>query len=329
MSVKIKISRTVFARHRGVVSDTARRLAAGTIPWLALAVLTACREAPPPEHRTFPTAEAAVEGLAAAASKDHPDELLAIFAPDGRDLVDVSDPGASRRNREVFTAALAEGWRLVDQGDNRKSVVVGNEGWPFPVPLVREGDGWRFDTAAGKEEIIARRVGRNELAVIRICRTYADAQRLYARQGHDGKPAGRYARYFRSEPGKQNGLYWPVKPGDPRSPLGDLVADAAAEGQAINVKREVPSPFHGYYFRILTAQGPSATGGARDYMKDGEMTGGHALIAWPARYDVTGIMTFIIGHDGTLREKDLGSGTETAARAVTLYDPDPSWAIVP
>jgi hypothetical protein len=277
----------------------------------------------------FAAPEDAVKALAEVVKTGTMDELMAILGPDGQDLVASSDQATGRRNREVFTVAVAEGWKLVDQGTNTKALVIGNEGWPFPVPLVKDANGWRFDTAAGKEEVLARRIGRNELAVIGICRTFVAAQRLYAQRGHDGKPAGLYAKTFRSDPGQQNGLYWPTAHGRKRSPLGDLMAEAAEEGRAPSTDRQQPSPFHGYFFRILTAQGPAATGGAKDYVIKGEMSGGFALIAWPARYDVTGVMTFLISHDGILREKDLGPETDLAARAMNLYNPDASWATVP
>ena len=165
------------------------------------------------------------------------DELRAIFGVDGDALIASSDAATARRNREVFTVAVAEGWRLIDQAANRKTLIVGNEGWPFPVPLVKNGNRWRFDAAAGKEEVLARRIGRNELAVIGICRTYVAAQRRYASQGHDGKPAGLFATLFRSDPGKENGLYWPAERGQPRSPLGELVAQAAEEGRPVGSDR--------------------------------------------------------------------------------------------
>ena len=171
------------------------------------------------------------------------DDILAVFGPGGKDLVDSSDPATGRHNREVFTVAVAEGWRLVDQGPTRKVLVIGHEGWPFPVPLMRDGNRWRFDNVAGKEEILARRIGRNELAAIRICRTYVAAQQQYAAQPHDGKSAGLYARKFRSDPGQQNGLYWPTARGQTRSPLGDLVAQAAQEGRPLDGDRQAPRRF--------------------------------------------------------------------------------------
>src|SRR5215831_9071859 len=229
-------------------------------------------------------------------------------------------------NRDVFAVAAAEQWHLEDAGADRKTLVIGNEQWPFPVPLVKTGNTWRFDTAAGKEEVLARRIGRNELSTIDTVRAYATAQRRYAAQGHDGKPSGIYAVRFKSDPGKENGLFWPTAKGQTRSPLGDLVAEAAAEGRPVGATP--PSTFQGYYFKILTGQGAAATGGAKSYLVKGEMSGGFALVAWPAEYNVTGVMTFVINQDGMVHQKDLGSGTAAAARAMTAYNPDRSWSLV-
>ena len=182
-----------------------------------------------------------MRALIAAAKAGNTDQLRSIFGPDVEELVDNADPVSARRRREVFTVAAGERWQLVDQGSG-KALVVGNEAWPFPVPLVKDPDGWRFDTSAGKEEVLARRIGRNELAAIRICRTYLAAQRLYAERGRDGKPAGLYAQTFRSDSGRQNGLYWPAGRGEKRSPLGDLVAFAAAEGKRLDQGGQPPSP---------------------------------------------------------------------------------------
>jgi hypothetical protein len=291
----------------------------------ALAAFASCsRPAPGLQHRTFPAPEEAVQALNKAVASGEIDDVVAIFGPEGQTLIDSSDPVTARRSRDVFAIAMAEGWKLVDEGP-RKTLVIGNEEWPFPVPLVREEPaGWRFDTAAGKEEILARRIGRNELAAIRLCRTVAEAQRRYAKQAHDGKPAGLYARTFRSDPGKQNGLYWPAARGQQRSPLGELIAEAAVDPSGA-ANRPEHSPLHGYYFRILAGQGASAPGGAKNYLVNGEMSGGFALVAWPAEYDVTGIMTFVVNQDGIVREADLGPGTDAAARSLALYDPDASW----
>ena len=296
-------------------------LASATLP------LSTCSQAlDAQEHRVFRSPEDAARTLNDAVARGSVDEVVAIFGPDGRVLFDSSDPAAAQRNRSVFTVAFAEGWRLVDD-EARKWLVIGNEGWPFPVPLVEEANGWRFDTAAGKEEILARRIGRNELTAIRVARAYVAAQRRYASSGHDGKRAGLYARTFRSDPGRQNGLYWVAARGEPRSPLGDLLSEAAVERGAASPARS-PSPFYGYHFRILEAQGKAAPGGAMDYIVGGEMARGFALIAWPAQYDVTGIMTFVVGSDGIVYERDLGRDTVALARRITRYDPGESWSAV-
>jgi hypothetical protein len=273
----------------------------------AAVALTACNRQTAPRYRTFAAPEDAVKALIAAVKSNKLDEVIAIFGPEGRSLVDSSDAATARRNRDVFTAAAAERWRLEERGPGDRMLLVGNEDWPFPVPLVKDADGWHFDTAAGREEILARRIGRNELAVIRICHTYVTAQQLYASRGHDGKPAGLFAAAFRSDPGRENGLYWPASRGRKRSPLGDLVAQAAEEGRPLGQGSDAPAPFHGYFFRIIPAQG------------------GFALVGWPAEYDVTGVMTFVVNQDGVVREKDLGAETAAAVRQITTYAPDASW----
>jgi hypothetical protein len=276
-------------------------------------------------QRTFGAPEEAVKALVDTAKKGDLEALLAIFGPEGRELFASSDPATARMNRQVFTVAVSEKWHLEDAADGRKTLVIGNEDWPFPVPLVKGADGWRFDTEAGKEEVLARRIGRNELQAIATSRAYVTAQQRYAQQGHDGKPAGVHATKFRSDPGKEDGLYWPVARGQKRSPLGDAVAEAAQEGRAPSADRTQPTPLHGYFFKILTAQGAAASGGARSYIVKGEMSGGFALVAWPADYDETGVMTFIVNQDGTVRERDLGPQTDSIARKMTAYNPDAPW----
>jgi hypothetical protein len=290
---------------------------------VALSALLSCNRAP--RYRTFAAPEEAVRALIEAAKAGSVDQVVAIFGPGGQELIDSSEPAIARRNRDVFNAAVAERWQLVDKGTAAKELVVGNESWPFPVPLARDTNGWRFDTAAGKEEVLARRIGRNELAAIRISKTYVAAQQIYAERGHDGKPAGVYAQTFRSDSGRENGLYWATVAGHKRSPLGDLVAQAAAEGRTASPDPAQPMPFHGYYFKILTAQGAAADGGAKNYVVDGGMSGGFALVAWPAQYDVTGVMTFIVNQSGVVRERDLGLETDQAAKAMTLFNPEGAW----
>ena len=297
--------------------------------WSATVLLPSCSRAPePPRGRSFATPEEAVKALAAAVKASSVDDVLALFGPDANDLVASADPVTARQNREVFAVAAAERWELVDAGPRSKTLVVGNESWPFPIPLVQDANGWRFDTAAGREEVIARRIGRNELAAIQFCRTYVAAQRLYAGSSHDDQPAGLFAKTFRSDPERHNGLYWPARAGQKRSPLGDLVAHAELQGRTAGANSPEPSPFHGYYFRILTAQGADAPGGAKDYVVSGALSGGFALVAWPAQYDGTGVMTFLVNQDGTVSEKDLGAETGVVAPAMTRYNPDPSWKAV-
>ena len=302
-----------------------RRIAA--VALLSAGLLTGAVLAQTKTERTFPTPEDAVKALIETVKGGNVESLLEIFGPEGKELIDSSEPAIARQNQQVFTVAVREKWHLEDTAPDRKTLVIGNEDWPFPVPLVKAGNGWRFDTAAGKEEVLARRIGRNELAAIDATRAYVTAQRRYAEAGHDGKPAGLHAAKFQSDPGKENGLYWPTTRGQKRSPLGDVVAQAAAEGRPVTGNATQPSPFHGYYFKILTAQGSAAQGGAKSYVAKGEMSGGFALVAWPSQYDATGIMTFIVNQDGVVREKDLGPGTDAAARKMTAYNPDSSWRV--
>jgi hypothetical protein len=310
---------------------SAHRSAARTIPTVALTALAiaaslltgATARAAAGGPRVFATPDEAARALFDTVKANDLKGLVALFGPAGQDLIDTSDPATGRRNREVFAAAVVEGWRLGDLGPNRKELILGNEAWPFPVPLVKGAAGWTFDVAAGHEEILNRRIGRNELAVIRVLNEYVAAQRAYAATGHDGKPAGRYARVFGSDPGRQNGLYWPAQRGEPRSPLGVLVGRASEQGYRRG--GEGPNPLYGYYFRILEGQGPAAKSGAAEYVVGGEMTGGFALIAWPVHHDASGVMTFIVNQDGVAYEKDLGPETPAAVEKITRYDPDKTW----
>ncbi len=299
--------------------------ALGLLGSLTLGVPLAGSADPAPRH--FATADEAVRALVETVKANDLARLAGLFGPQGQELVDTSDPATGRRNRDVFLAAVAEGWRLGDLGPGRKELVLGNEAWPFPVPLVKGPAGWSFDAAAGREEILNRRIGRNELAVIRVIQEYVAAQKAYAASGHDGKPAGRYARQFGSDAGKQNGLYWPSRRGEPRSPLGITVAQASGEGYH---RRDGggPSPLYGYYFRILEGQGKAAKGGVADYVVNGEMTGGFALVAWPVHHDASGVMTFIVNQDGVAYERDLGPQTAAAVAKITRFDPDAKWRAV-
>jgi hypothetical protein len=294
---------------------------------LLLAASVACTSEPTSSQRTFATPDDAVRALTDGANREDLSEVSAIFGPDAQSLIDTSDPATARRNRQLFAVAIAEQWRLVDEGALRKVLVVGHEEWPFPVPLVKEGSVWRFDTAAGKEEVVARRIGRNELAALRICAFYVTAQREYAAQGRDGKRAGVYAQQLRSDEGRHNGLYWPTARGERRSPLGAFIADADVAGHSAK-SGDGPVPFRGYYFRILTGQGPAAPGGEKSYVVNGDMSQGFALVAWPAYYDESGVMTFIVNQDGRVFEQDFGAETEAAAREIKVFDPSDAWTAV-
>jgi len=277
-----------------------------------------------PEPGSFATPEDAVRALIEVVKAGDLESLVKFFGNDARDLVSGADPETGRQNQQVFLVATAERWRLEDRAADSKELVVGNEDWPFPIPLVKKNDWWRFDVEAGHEEVLARRIGRNELKAIEMCLGYVTAQGRYAQKPHDGKAPGLYAQHFSSEPGRQDGLYWPATHGQLRSPLGELMAAASAEGPDIGARRQ-PAPFHGYYYRILTAQGAAAAGGAKDYMTKAGLSGGFALIAWPSQYDSSGIMTFIVNADRVVHERDLGPETPTAVAAITRYDPDTSW----
>jgi hypothetical protein len=248
-----------------------------------------------------------------------------MLGPEGAKLIHSGDPVADRHGRTRFIAAYDEAHKLELDGDSKAILIVGTDQWPLPIPLVREHARWRFDTKAGADEILNRRIGRNELSVIEVCRAYVAAQREYAakRLGSGGSPE--YAQHFMSTIGQRDGLYWPVKAGEEESPLGPLIARARAAGYRPGTPHVKPRPYYGYYFRILTQQGQIAPGGARKYIVNGHMTGGFALIAYPATYADSGIMTFIVNQDGIVYQKNLGPATTHIAQQITQYDPDLSW----
>ena len=302
-----------------------RRGVALLFPGLLLAgvLFAACKGGEQsPKQLAFQSAEDAVVAMVDALKANNTDKLVEIFGPEAREAMNSGDAVADQRGREMFITAYNERGVLVDEGKT-KTLHIGSEDWPFPIPLVKEAAGWRFDTAAGIEELRYRRIGRNELATIGACEAYVAAQKEYAQKGHDGKPAGVYAQKFAGDPGQQNGLYWEVKPGEAASPLGALAAEAAAEGYTRS--SEKPIPFRGYFFRILTAQGPSGEGGAKSYLVNGEMRNGFALVAFPAEYGKSGVMTFIVDQSGTVYQKDLGEETEKLAGEMEDYSPDSTW----
>jgi Protein of unknown function (DUF2950) len=295
-----------------------------TACWLMIAAAALAAQNPAAQTRKrFATAEEAVRSVIKAAKANNKAELLTIFGADSEDLFSSGDKVADRRARQLILVALNEKWSLGNQGPNTKTLIIGNEEWPYPIPLVKDKAGWSFDTAAGREEILYRRVGRNELSTIKSCRIYVKAQKEYAEKGHDGKAAGLYAQKLSSEPGKQDGLFWKSGPGEELSPLGEFAAQASSEGYSR--AQSGPTPFHGYLFRLLTAQGPAAPGGTKSYISNGEMKGGFALIAYPAEYRNSGVMAFMINQDGVVYEKDLGEQTDKVAAQISQYNPDKSW----
>jgi hypothetical protein len=277
------------------------------------------------QQRRFPSLDDAERALIAALKSGDNATLLAIFGDGSQGLVSSGDPVADRRARERFVSSYEEKHSL-EAGGGKVVLVVGRDNFPFPIPLVPDGPSWRFDTAAGKEEIINRRIGRNELNTIQACLAYVDAQREYYTRDPDGDSLLQYAQRFASTPGKRDGLFWPTKPGEAPSPLGPLVARARGEGYS--KRSSGPVPYWGYYYRILSSQGKDAPGGAYDYLAQNHMIGGFALVAYPAQYGVSGVMTFIVNHDGVVYQKDLGPNTAAIARAMKEFNPDSTWTKV-
>jgi len=275
------------------------------------------------EGTAFPSAQAGVDKFVAASRANDIAALDKILGPEGRDVLHSGDAQADKNALGRFVAAYDAGNKLASAGPAKTTLSVGSDEWPLPVPLVKDADGWRFDTAAGREELLARRIGRNELITIEACKAFVDAQREYASSDR-GDGILDYAQRFVSSPGKKDGLYWPAKSGEPQSPLGPMFAKAQAAGYAPGASGK-PQPFNGYYFRILQGQGPAAKGGAYSYLAHGEMMGGFGLIATPATYGVSGVMTFMINQDGEVFQRDLGPETVARAGQIKSFDPQPGW----
>ena len=276
-----------------------------------------------PGGEGFGAPEQAVTALREGLRAKDADRLKAIFGPEVEDLVN-PDRVQATNEFQMVSEAIEEAHSLVNAGEGRLLLEYGKEKNLFPVPLLKVGDRWFFDTAQGKEEVINRRIGRNELDALETIRTYVQAQREYASADRDGDEVLEYAQKFRSNEGTKDGLYWPQDLDGSISPLGPFVAEAGAEGYRKKTGAE-PQAFHGYYFRILTRQGPHAPGAAYDYIINGNMIGGFGLVAWPAEYDETGVMTFIVNQQGRVYQKDLGATTAKTAESLELYDPDKSW----
>jgi hypothetical protein len=294
-----------------------RRLMPALICIVALAIATPLRS-----QELFKTPQAAAAALLAAAKSGAKKDALKVFGPDGEQIISSGDPVNDQNQRNKFVDAYSAKNQIESEGDGKAVLIIGDKDWPFPVPLVKKSGGWRFDTDAGLQEILFRRIGHDELDTIQTCLAYVDAQNDYAQLMHASTGTATYAQHFISQPGQKDGLYWPTQPGEDPSPFGDLAANATAEGYNVGGGR---APYHGYYYKILTSQGAAATGGAYDYIVRGNMIGGFALVAYPAAYRNSGVMTFMVNHDGTVFQKDLGPDTAKLAEQMTEFNPDDSW----
>jgi len=297
-----------------------------TILTLVMPVLLACaRQEQTSGTLTFASPEDAVTALASAAEKNDVVALRQLFGPGTEALLSSGDDVQDRLARDTFMKRYYVRHQLVSGDANDMMLHVGDDNWPLPIPLVRENERWHFDGAAGAEKIVRQRIGANELHTIDVMRGYVGAQKEYAAKSHDGEPAGVYAQRLRSDPGKQNGLYWEVAAGQPSSPAGPFLAAATAEGYGVGQG----APYHGYLYRQLLSQGKDSQGGARDYMTDGKLKKGFALIAYPADYGSSGIMSFIVNQDGVVWQADLGEDTAAAVSAIQQFNPDSKWTPIP
>ncbi len=277
-----------------------------------------------PVAMRFETPDAAALALIEAAAAEGSDLLLAVLGPDLAEMVS-GDPVADAANRGWFVENARLSAQIEDESSDSALLVIGPDDWPFPIPLAKDDQGWFFDTAAGLEELLNRRIGLNEIYTLAALRAFVEAQREYAAADPMGQGTPVFADRILSSEGKRDGLYWPTQPGEPESPLGPLVAEAVGAGYGDSPSGEGPRPFHGYLYKVLTAQGDQAPGGAMSYLKEGRLTQGVAMLAWPASYGRSGIMTFLVNHKGMVYEQDLGEDTATLAAAIDAYNPGAGW----
>lgn len=283
------------------------------------------------EPASYDSPEAAVGAVIAALEARDRDALIAVFGPEAEGIVLSGEGARDRADWTAFLDAYREMHRIVPADDGTEAILsIGTELWPFPIPIRKDDASgeWSFDAAAGEQEIIDRRIGQNELDVIELLRGYVRVQAAYRQIDYDGDGIMEFASAILSDPGERNGLYWPPEPGAPESPIGDFVARAAADGYSVDGQASEPEPYLGYYYEILTRQGENAPGGARDYMVNGAMVAGHAMLAFPSAYGETGIMSFMVGENGIVLEADLGEGTLEEAEAIDAYDPAAPWTPV-
>jgi len=273
--------------------------------------------------KAYPDPTAAVDALVAAARSGDPKGAVGVLGDRSKSFLLSGDPVSDRAALVRFAELYDRSHVLSAPNETTRTLAIGDDAWPFPIPLMKGKTGWTFDTAAGEREILARRVGQNELDVIQVCIGYVEAQRDYLARNPEGAGVPHYADRLLSSAGKHDGLYWPSAPGEPESPMGPAVSGAV--GQGYTLKRGANAPYHGYHFRLLTAQGPNVEGGALDYRDGGKLTRGFALVAWPASYGKTGVMSFLVNQSGVVLEKDLGSKTSSIASGMKRYDPDTGW----
>lgn len=271
---------------------------------------------------TYASPEAAAKALADAVRTDERRAIWRVLGPGASKFVRSGDPVQDEQAREAFLAGYDNAVKFERDGDARATLLIGPDDFPFPYPIVLKNGRWQFDAKQGNEQVLDRRIGRNELSAIKVCLAYVDAQREYATRDRDGNGTLEYAQRLLSTPGMRDGLYWESKEGEPPSPLGPAVANARSQGYGAGTKSE---PYHGYLYKILTSQGADAHGGAYDYVVDGKMIGGFALVAYPARWGTSGVMSFICSHDGIVFEKNLGKDTVAAAAKMTVFNPDSTW----
>ncbi len=320
----MKASRAAASTRAAIALATVAALAAP----LARAVDPAPAATPPANTRpafvqsTFASPEEAAKALADAMRADERRQVWRVLGPGASKFIRSGDPVQDNEAREAFIAAYDKSVKFERTGDSKATLLVGPGDFPFPYPLVAVNGRWRFDAKQGNEQVLDRRIGRNELSAIKVCLAYVDAQREYATKDRDGNGALEYAQKMLSTSGQHDGLYWQTKDGEAPSPLGPLTANARTQGYAAH---GAGNPYHGYYYKILTAQGKDAPGGAYDYIVNGKMIGGFALVAWPARWGASGVMTFVCNHDGVVFEKNLGKDTAAEAAKMTVYNPDTTW----
>jgi hypothetical protein len=289
---------------------------------ISMPVLPVCAQEV--KQKVFGTPEEAMKTLVEIVKAGDTKGMMVILGPEGEDIISSGDAVADKVVMDRFVKAYQEKVDFVKEKEDRLSVIMGNDNWPFPIPMMKTAEGWKFDTKAGREEVLNRRVGRNELDAIRMCRGYVEAQREYASTDRERDGIIQYAQKFTSDPYRRNGLYWQAAEGEIPSPVGPFAARAASEGY--RRAGEKPTPYHGYYYKILKGQGMNAPGGAYQYVINGHMVAGFALVAWPAEYGVSGVMTFVVNQNGIVYQKDLGPKTDGIAKAMTLYNPDRTWS---